>query len=333
MKKIAGLFLSLATIVCLLPGCSKNDAGNAKGGTAAAAPDTAAAPTGPVELKVKWIPGKRYVEEMTMNQTMEMTMPGSDKPMETATEMTMGMSLSALKERPEGGAELELKFLSQKMSTKMAGQEVAAFDSASDSSKDGANPMAPTMRKMIGASVKFLTDTNGNIDQVEGYDDFMKRMTAGVPAQSQMMFKGMFSEDSLKQFGPHAQGLPDKPVKPGDSWPVNIKLPAGPIGKLDMSLKYKFESWEQHEGHNCVLLSYTGNIGSTGGTGTAGMNMSVDGGKTTGKSWFDPELGTMVDTAADQDMTLKMKVQGKDMNSRMKQHMTLKLAKFEDITK
>jgi hypothetical protein len=331
MKKSIRAISSAAIVACLLvQGCSKNDSSAPKGGTTGTTADKTAS-DGPVELKAKWVAGKRYLEQMTMNQKMTMNLPGGNKPMETDTEIEMGFSFSTLKQRPDGGAEIEMKFLSEKMSTKMAGQELASFDSTTDPSRDGANPMAPTMRKMIGAHVKFLTDANGNIDQVEGYDDFVKQITSGAPPQSQMMVKNMFNEDSLKQFGPHSQGLPGKPVKVGDTWPVKLDVGAGPLGKMDMSMDYKFDGWEEHDGHHCAVLSHTGKISSQGGTSTSGVNMSIDSGKTTGKSWFDPELGTLVDTSADQTMNLKMKVQGKDMTSKMDQTVSMKLVKVEDI--
>jgi hypothetical protein len=325
MKKIIALLSLSTTLTCLLfAGCSKSqdDAGAAK--------SAEAVPSGPVELKLKWMVGKQYLQQMTMNQDMDLTIPGNPKPMRQQMEMQQDYTLSALKQRPEGGFELELKFIGEKMSSKMDGREIISFDSASDPAKDGANPAAATFRKMIGAHVKFLTDADGKIEKVEGYDEFVDQISGGLPA-AKTMVKSMFSEETLKQFGAGAQGLPDKPVKVGDIWPYQMEIVAGAMGTLKMNLNYKFAGWEQHDGHNCAFLTYTGDMTSKAATNNPGMNLSIENGKITGKNWFDPALGTMVNGVADQTMTLKMNMQGKTTDSQMKQKIAMKLVKISDI--
>ena len=328
MKKIIVLFSVSATLACLLvAGCSKSPEGAAVPGK------TVAAPSGPVELKLKWTVGKQYLERMTMDQDMEFTIPGNSQPMQQQMEIIQEFSLAALKERPEGGVEVELKFISQKMSSKMAGRELMSFDSASDPSTDGANPIAPTLRKIVGAHVKYLIDARGKVEKMEGYDEFLKQITAGGSPQAEMMIKGMFSEDTLKQFGARAQGLPEKPVKIGDTWPVHLEISAGPMGTMDLDMKYKFTGWEQHDGHNCALLTYTGDVTSKAATNNPAMSMTIEKGVITGKNWFDPALGATVDGTADQSISVKMTMQGQKTDSTMKQKILMKLLGVSDIAR
>jgi len=45
------------------------------------------------------------------------------------------------------------------------------------------------------------------------------------------MMKGFMSEDSLKQMSPTSMGLPGKPVKIGDTWPVKTENRFGANGQ------------------------------------------------------------------------------------------------------
>jgi Family of unknown function (DUF6263) len=339
MKKTIGIICTGLTCL-LLAGCSKpkdaavnNKPGEAPATASASAAEKPKNPEGPVELKLKWTVGKRYLEEMAMTQNSEITMPGAPKPMQQQTDMTQDYSLSAVKARSEGGSEVEMKFISQKMSTKTEGRDAMSFDSTADPATDAGNPVAPMLRKAVGAHITYLTDSDGKIEKVQGFPEFIKQLTGGVSAQSQQMMKSMFSEDSLKQYASGAQGLPDKPVKVGDTWPVHMDMNMGPMGNMTLNLKFKFAGWEQHNDHNCVLLTYTGDMASKGGPTSNAMKISIENGKLSGKNWFDPELGVMVENTGDQTMTVKMSMQGKDMTSKMKQNIDVKLTALEDISK
>ena len=328
MKKIIGRFSLTATLTCLLlAGCSKSS------DDSSLVKKTEGAPQGPTELKVKWIVGKQYHEQMTMDQDMEFTVPGNSQPMQQQMEVTQEFSLSVLKARPEGGAEVEMKFVSQKMSSKMGGRELMSFDSTADPSNDGANPMAPTLRKITGAHVKFLMDAEGKVEKVDDYDEFMKHISAGASPQSEMMISGMFSEDTLKQFASHSQGLPEKPVNVGDTWPSHLEISAGPMGTMKMDMKYKLAGWEQHDGHNCALLTFTGDVTSKVGTNKSAMSMTIEKGVISGKNWFDPALGTTMESDADQSMSMKISMQGQKSDSKMKQKILTKLTGMSDLPK
>lgn len=330
MKKIiAPLFLTAALTCMLLAGCSKSDQGPAP------AKETGNGPQGPVELKVKWQAGKLYREQMTMHQDMELAVPGSTQTMHQQMVMEQEYSLAAIKDRPDGGQELELKFISQKVSSRMGGKEIMSFDSTADPASDGANPAAAILRKVIGAHVRFLVDAKGKVEKIEDYDQFIQLLGGDGSPQSQMVAKGMFNEENLKQFGDHGQGLPDKPVKVGDSWPFNIEMQTGPLGALKIATKCKFAGWEQHDGHNCAVLAYSGDISSKASddSGVKGIKMNIEKGTITGKHWFDPALGTTIGGDSGEDMTLNMEMGGKETKSKMTQKITLKLLEVADIPK
>ena len=145
MKRFnAILSLSVAVTCALFAGCSKSkDMPASPSGTEKVSTDA----SGPVEMKVKWVVGKRYDQEMTMNQTAHMTIPGMAQPMDQNMTMDQTFAMSALKALPDGGAELELKFSGQKVESKMGGKVVMSFDSSNDSPSDTNNPVAPIFAK------------------------------------------------------------------------------------------------------------------------------------------------------------------------------------------
>jgi hypothetical protein len=287
-----------------------------------------------VEMKIKWEVGKRYVQRVEMAQTMDMNMPGSPQPEQQEMKQSQDIGISALKERDGGGDELEMEFLSMAMDMKMGGATVMSYDSKQSGQDNSANPAAAMFGKMVGSHVKFLTDTGGKIESVEGFQEFLDHVMNGSPPEMQAMMKGFMSEDSLKQMSPTSMGLPGKPVKIGDTWPVKTEIGLGPMGKIVLNLNYTFTGWEQHDNQKCAVLEYVGDISmKSGGDGGAAGMMSIDQGKASGKTWFDPAMGMIKETAGKQDLTMKINAQGQSISTQMQQNLDTKLVEVTDIAK
>jgi len=305
------------------------------GGAAAVTAMATPADTGdPVEMKIKWEVGKRYLQRLEMAQTMDMNMPGSSQPVKQEMKQSQDIGISALKERDGGGDELEMEFLSVAMDMKMGDAPVMSFDSKQGGQDNSANPAAAVLGKMVGSKIKFLTDPSGKIESVEGYQEFQDHVINGSAPEMQAMMKGFMSEDNLKQMFTTSMGLPDKPVKIGDNWPVKMEASLGPMGKIVLNLNYTFTGWEQHDDHKCAVLEYVGDISMKPG-GDAGANgaMSIEQGKASGKTWFDPEMGMIKETAGKQDMTMKINAQGQSIATQMHQNLDTKLVEVTDIAK
>jgi hypothetical protein len=248
-----------------------------------------------MEMKVKWQVGKRYLQRIEMNQDTDVTVPGTPQPMKQKTKQTQDISISAVKERDGGGLELLMEIVGEKLESGMGGRTFLNFDSSQDLQKDAGNPAAAMLRKLVNARVTYLTDATGNIQKVEGFDEFMDRVTSGAPAEMQALMKGMFTEDSVKQMGATAQGLPDKPVKVGDTWPVKTELNMGPMGVMVLNSTFTFKRWEQHDDRKCAVFESTGDVAAKSSGDSQPGSMNIENGKTFGKIWFDPALGMVVE--------------------------------------
>jgi hypothetical protein len=268
-------------------------------------------PTGPVELKLKWTQGERVVQNMDMETKTETSVPGRPEPMQQNITMGQKYAMNVLKDTPDGGHEVEMEFLSARMGMQMGGRKMADYDSEKKSPGDSTNPVAGMFGKMVGAKIQFFMDASNNVDHIEGVDEMMSRLSAGGAAASTAALKGMMNEGYFKQMMSSSRFIPHQAVSPGDSWPVEMEYPAIPLGTLILDYTFTLQSWEKNGKRNCARLEFTGTIKTKPGTTTAspammGMNMTIKDGNTSGTSWFDPELGIIIDTKTSQDMAIEI---------------------------
>jgi len=108
---------------------------------------------------------------------------------------------------------------------------------------------------------------------------------------------------------------------------------------MQMEYTVTFQSWEQHGKRTCARLEFQGTLKSKPDSNSmpGGMNMNISDGDTSGVSWFDPELGMVIETTAKQDMKMDMTVpvnpraktaaagKTQTITSVMKQEVTMKL--------
>ncbi len=292
-------------------------------------------PAGPVELKLKWPVGEHILQQMDMKTAMEMSLPTQAKPMKQ--DMTMGQeySLIVLPAPPGGGHEVEMEFMGAHMKMEAGGKTMMDYDSAKTDAADVSNPTAAVLKKIVGAKIRYTMDVNNNVVRVEGINDLVNRLTSGTDATTSSMFKSMFSEEYFKQMMSQNQCLPTKPVQKGDTWPVQIKFPMGSVGSIDINYTYTFQGWEMHGKQNCVRMNFQGTLKSKPKAKSNAFPVSLSSldGDSTGTSWFDPELGIIVDTTINQNVTMVMSMVMKGATQNMTNHMnqdtTIKLVSIK----
>lgn len=262
-------------------------------------------PSGPVELKLKWPVGERIVQETDMKMEMEIAVPGQPTPLKQETTMGQGYGLTVLQNIPDGGHEVEMDFLSARMSSKMGDKTLLDYDSTKKSA-DPANPVADMFGKIVGSKIEFYLDASNAVERIDGVEALVNRLTTGGQADSLATLKSMFSEGYFKQMMSANQFMPPNAVQPGDTWPVRMEVPMAELGTLVMDYTFTFQSWETHGERSCARLDFSGTIqtklGSTIKTG--GVSVSISDGTTDGSSWFDPELGITIDTKMNQVMKM-----------------------------
>jgi Family of unknown function (DUF6263) len=296
-------------------------------------PETPAATnTGkPVEMKLKWEVGKRYEQQMDMTMDMGVNSPdqAQGQGMQTKMKIGEGFAISAVKNRDEGGKELDLRITGVTMSMDMGGSTLMSYDSKNPPSDAGSNPAMAMLQKLGDLHLTMLTDAKGSVESVEGFKDFLDSLgDSGGGAQP---LKGFFTEDSLKQMV-SLEGLPDHPVKVGDSWPIKKEISVPSMGTMVQDLTCTFTGWEQRENHKCAVIAVSGTISTKpGDDASAAPMMTIEDGKLTGEIYFDPALGMPIESSINQGFSVKVNASGQSMSTRVAQDISTKLAAVTDI--
>lgn len=301
-------------------GCNKSEKTGESSGSAA--------PGGPVELKLKWTEGESIAQSMEMKQHAEIALPNQPAPMKN--EMTIGQDygLTVLKALPDGGHEIEMEFQGARMKMAMGGKTMMEYDSAKKQSSDAPDPVGGVYGKLVGAKIRYFLDASNNVDHLEGMNELIDRLTSSADNAAAMApIKSMFNEDYFKQMMSQNRFLPGKPVQPGDTWPVELEMPMGPMGTLVMNNTFTFQNMEMHGTRHCARLNFKGTMKAKPAAkpGPEGMSISSVDGTTSGTSWFDPALGMIVDNAMNQDMTMVMTMAMGTMTNHMLQDVSIKV--------
>jgi len=324
-----GLRLALALGVALGLGSSGHLLAQ-QAATGAAKPADA-----PVELKVKWPVGQRYLQRLVTSQDQQISAASLPEPVKQHIAQSQDVALTVTKELEDGGREVELAFTATKMEITMGGQTVMGFDSKSDPAQDSDNRLAPVFRKLGEMRLKLFTNRKGAVEKVEGLKEFAEKVGSDAPPELQGMLQAMLSEDNIKHMGAIPEGLPDKPVKIGERWPWKQEISLGPVGKFIITLQITFKGWEDRDQRRCAVLEHIGTITSPPGAGAAGaqMTMNVTGGDTKGRTLFDPQLGMAVESTAEQKMSMKVSAMGQDMSIQMQIMSTNRLVEVTKAAK
>lgn len=323
MKKNLFLITALLSLSLAWLGCNKSGKLNQ--------PSEQKPPAGPVEFKLKWPLGERVEQELDMKLKSEITMPG--QPMMTQN-VAMGQTygLTVLQANPDGTHEVEMDFLSARMNMKMGEKVLMDYDSAKKAATDKPNPLGAVFDKLVGSKIEYFLDASNAVDRIEGVDGLMTRLASGGNDQTVAPMKSMYSEGYFKQLMSANLLLPNKPVQPGDTWPVHLEVPMGMMGTMVMAYDFTFASWEMHGKRNCARLEFQGsvNLKPDANAGKSGFSMTIQDGTASGIAWFDPELGITIDTTMNQNFTMLMQVpngRGKmqSITNTMDQAMNIKL--------
>jgi Family of unknown function (DUF6263) len=328
MKKLVIFSLCAVAGCAMLSGCSKSKKATTQSANSTNSSATAAAPAtsaGPLDMKIKWTVGKKYSMQMEFDQTTTTDVPNRPQPVTQEVKLVQDFDISALKELDNGGRELELEFENETLNVLQGDRNVLSFDSTQSSAQDTNNPAAAAiLRAMIGARIQYFTDANGKVERMEGVDELMNRIAATGNPRSQAMFKQMFSEDTLKQYGSFADAMPDHTVSIGDSWHLKRDVSSS-IGVLALDMKYTFKNWEQHGDRQCAHVEAVGDISTKSISTASGAAVEIKKGEITGEFWFDPTLGMIVDMNNDQNMTLKVTTRTQTMSPQLSQKIHLAL--------
>ncbi len=325
MKRFSTIACYFAAAALAFVACSKEKPPEPKAEVKKAEPPKPVEP--PVELKAKWQVGKRYLFRADTVASNQITAATSPQPVQQEMNQSHDIAVTVLGQQDAGYA-MEVEYTAIKTETRMATRTLMSFDSTSDPKTDRTNQIGSIQRKMLNHPYKLITDASGQPDKIEGYDDFIKKITSGGSRQAQTMLKAYLSADNLKKIPVFSHLLTGKTVKIGENWKSDSDF-TSPLGAFKLSQTTTFKAWEQRDGHKVALLDITGVVVSpalaatpaapggaaapipaTSGSPAPGSApasaAAVPGqiGTLTGKAWYDPDQGAIVESVTDHNLNL-----------------------------
>ncbi len=234
-----------------------------------------------VKLEMKFKEGdKFYVETVSSTKTV-MDILGKN---ESAIDSTQVTSITVKKSDKDGVVLVE------------------RIESLKNKNLPGADKIMDALK---GATITLTLNNKGEVTKIEGYDEFMKKLSADNE-QTGKMLRSFMSEDTIKATASENFAfLPAKAVSKGDTWKRPQTIPLGPMGSLKGESTYTFKgagkdgeeiSFDQSleyappkEGDDSLLFKITKG------------EMKAD--KSSGTKTFDASKGRLVKT----EQTTKMK--------------------------
>ncbi len=271
-----------------------------------------------VVLRPRYNPGYTYDFSQDQKMTMIITPPGSEEKLETKISSEFGMTAIATKRDEGEGVKVvtTIDVIKMEMNNPALGGTMGFDSTAPD---DGTNPLAGPFQAMLGKKLVLFYDTEGKVEKVEGFDEFMN--SAGSAA--------MFTEEQFVQMADPAamMGLDNQPKKVGDKWKANPDADLGEMGKVSMPMELTYSKNESFEGNECARIDMDGtaefklNLPE----GQGGGNVTSDDSKTDGYYLVDAKLGMLRKSMMNMSLTMNMNVGGQMMTMPMKQVATYRL--------
>ncbi len=290
-----------------------------------------------VEIKQRWIAGKKYFQ--TIKTSQETSFAIGPQKMEQAMNMTMEVTLAIRAHEDGQRKRLTMRYDRVAMDMKMNDQQMS-YDSAK--AGEGTDPMGlgKVMGATIGKELIMLVDAQDQITEIENYDEFIKHFGASpIPGMDP---RQMYSKDALAQMLKQGAllAVPPQAVAPRASWPFTNETSLAQIGKLGIRGTYTFKGLADHGGVSCAEIATAATISmdlsgpADAANPVAQLKMKITEGKLQGTVWFDPALGQARDAQLVQEMNLSMQNPtdpGATIAMPMKQNISTTLTKVEDL--
>jgi hypothetical protein len=261
---------------------------------------------GGTKLAWKFEPNKTFYQTMTTTTDQNMKVMGSD--IKQKQEQTFWFSWTPVKKDGENW-EIKQKIDGVKMRIEIGGQPIE-YDSTKEG-QQGSTALSEFFKQLVNSEFTLTVDKNFKVIKIDGRDAFLKKLTGANP-QMEALLKQILSEDALKEMAdPTFAAIPNKEVKPGDTWEKSSKLNMGPIGTYENTYKYKFEGTKDKKTTIKVdtTLKYTPPAENTasGGLPFKIKSASLASKNAGGNITFNPDAGRV------EESTMKVEMNG-DLN-------------------
>jgi uncharacterized protein DUF6263 len=293
-----------------------------------------------VALRYRWNKGEALRYRLIQETNMAMSgIPGMGE-MNIANTMTQVQKMTTMEVAADGTATVQAVFESIRMDM---GTPMGNFVYDSTAPQNNADPMvaqvAGMMGALIGEAITLVITPTGAIQKAEGMTRIMQKVQQ-TPQASAMGIGGldsMLSDDYMKgAFGQNLAMLPEKPVKPGDTWTSEITMP-NPFGNMNFATTFTLKGVESTGGRDLARITTSSAIKATPGDKPPAFPMPVTiaftDGKGDGEMVFDRKLGRTQQATFSMTMPMTMNMTTPDGQTLNMQALTKTTTKMELIEK
>ncbi len=274
-------------------------------------------------LRWKLNPGEAIRVSFNQDMTMSTNMMGNE--LKSGADMGMVLRWDVAQVAPNGVLAIrqQIERLTMRMESPGGGGPIR-YDSAAGGELTGMNKaLASSMEPLIGVQFDQQMTNRGEILDVKLTPDAQAKL-AKQPTGAQL--KEMFSKEGMKSLLHQAATvLPEKPVKPGDSWKGTTETKS-PVGKLVMDMTYTYRGTVMDSGRPLERIDVGMMVRFAKQANEMGLNVSVKEQKNAGALFFDAELGRFVRTEMRQTMTLVTSIGPKEHQQSLDTMLTMKFA-------
>ena len=271
---------------------------------------TTTAPSGPVVLTLKWPSvGERMVMDTEVKNDGEYIYSDQTNAVKQETVGGKKYGFTMLQAIPGGGHEIEQEFLGIWNHVVEGGKTIVDYDSTRPVNTVGPAPLFDLYNKVLGSKILYYLDASNEVVRMDAVDELQQRIVAGPSSEASPLSRMQFSRDYLRQsINALHYFLPAKAVQPGDSWKFPLDFIMGPLGTIHVDYSVTFQNWELHGKHTCAHLVFQAALNNSVAPkpDANGTTTTSFGGNLMGDTWFDPDLGMLIETIENSDMKMSM---------------------------
>lgn len=270
-----------------------------------------------VALRYRWTKGEEVRYRTTTQTEMQMSgLPGMGDMNVTMT-MVQVNKFVVDDVAADGSATLRNTYESIKMSMNVPMMGEVAYDSANPSASAG-NPMSDALAKTVGAmageTITMVVAANGKVGKIDGLAKVVEKAKAGASASGAAMGLGnmdaMMSEEgqrsSIEQM---FSLLPEKPIKVGETWKNEYKIPGAAGAAQNVSVSYTLKGQE----NAMARVVSTGSTKSSGPPAAMGpMTVTIGDGTSQGETLFDVKAGRVRKATGTMSVPMSMRMTAPD---------------------
>ena len=264
----------------------------------------------PVEMKMRWIEGKRYNMSLTVDDNEE-TMFHIEIAVEDdfyrRAECKREFSVTVAKTNSWGGAELDME-LGEIRFYESAWRKSLDFNSRTSPDQDHGDPVKSWLRKMKGSRIKLRAGADGRVEGISNYDDYWNKITNTAPEEARELFT-LFDEQSLKRIWFTTDILPSKPVLLRETWQAHREGRLSSGSALESDFRTTFRGVGLKATRDISILEFSGvaRPKATDESRPSDWDSSVS--TVTGHVWLDAVTGEVVEGQADYSIDLEFERQ------------------------